>query len=146
MEAAFLRLLFVELVPAFVKQTAVHARMERFHPALEHLGKIGEARDVADRHAFFAEQVGRAAGGNDIDALLFQSARERRHAFLVRDGDEGAGDLHADVNRDSLNRYIDPIHDSRFTIHVTDRVSDRSRSSPSGRARGSSRWFRKTLC
>ena len=68
--------------------------MQRLDAALEHFRKIGEAGNVAHRHAFLAQQLSRAAGGDDIDALFLQRAGEGRHAFLVRNGDEGAGDFH----------------------------------------------------
>ena len=54
LETAFLGLRFVERVAAFVKQAAVHPRMQRLHAAFEHFRKIGEARNVAHRNAFLA--------------------------------------------------------------------------------------------
>jgi hypothetical protein len=67
--------------------------MKRFDATFQDFRKIGEARDVADRHSFFAEQLGRSASGNYVDALLLQRARERGDAFLVGDGNECAGDF-----------------------------------------------------
>ena len=45
---------FVERVAAFVKQAAVHARMQRLDAAFEHFRKIRKARNVAHRNAFLA--------------------------------------------------------------------------------------------
>ena len=94
LEAALFRLGLMQRVAPLVEQAAMDARMKRLDPPFQHFRKIGEARDVSHGHSFLAQQVGRAAGGNNIDALFLERAREGAHAFLVRNGDEGAGDFH----------------------------------------------------
>ena len=73
--------------------------MQSFHPPFQHFGKSGETRNVAHRNFFLPQQVRRAAGGNDIDALPLQRARKRGDAGFVGNGNECAGDFHENVNR-----------------------------------------------
>ena len=49
------------------KQPAVHLRMQRFHAAVEHLGKPREIRDVPDRESVGAQRRRRAARGDQLD-------------------------------------------------------------------------------
>ena len=51
----------------------MHARVQRLHAAVEHLGKTGQFADVFDRQAGFAKRLCRAAGRNQ----LYTEARER---------------------------------------------------------------------
>ncbi len=94
LEAAFPRFGFVFSVAAFVKQAAVDARMQSFDPAFQDLGKSGETGDVADRNFLLSQQIRRSAGGNDVDPLLLERAREFGDPAFVGDGNERAGDLH----------------------------------------------------
>src|SRR6266540_7124490 len=89
----------------------MHARMQRFYTAIEHFRKCRETRDLAHRNFFFFQQDRCSACGNDVYALSFQRASKCCDPGFVRHGNESATDFHEDVNRDSLNRYID----SRFT-------------------------------
>jgi hypothetical protein len=79
----FPRLLFVQRISTLVEQASMDARMQRFHAAFEHFGIIGEARDVAHRHAFFPQQLCCSAGGDDVDALRLQRPREVGDAGFV---------------------------------------------------------------
>ena len=94
LEAAFPRFGFVFGVAAFVKQAAVDARMQSFDPAFQDLGKSGETGDVAARNFLLSQQIRRSAGGNDVDPLPLERAREFGDPALVGDGNERAGDFH----------------------------------------------------
>ena len=67
-DAVRLRLGDVLRVFAQEEQAAVHLRVQRFDPAIHHLGKAGELGDLAGGDAFLVEQRGGAAGGDDLDA------------------------------------------------------------------------------
>src|SRR4030095_1440511 len=57
---------------------------------------------------FFCLQQDRCSTcGNDVHALAFQRASKLSDTGCVRNGNESAANFHEDVNRDSLNRYID---------------------------------------
>ena len=68
---------------AHVKDAAVNFGMKRLHPAIQHFGKAGEIGDVADLDAGIAQQLGRAAGGDQFDAHFRQPAREFGQSCLV---------------------------------------------------------------
>ena len=61
---------------AHVENAAVNFGMKRLHPAIQHFGKAGEIGDVADFDTGIAQQLGRAAGRDQIDAHVRQSARK----------------------------------------------------------------------
>ena len=48
-DAMFLRLRLVFLVLAAIEQTAVHLRMERFHPSAKHFRPAGKVRNIFHR-------------------------------------------------------------------------------------------------
>ena len=66
---------FVFGIAAFVKQAAVHARVQSFHAPFEHFGKGGETGNLAHRNIFFAQEISRATGGDDVHAARFECAR-----------------------------------------------------------------------
>ena len=43
--------------------------MQRLDPAVHHLGKAGEFRDILDREAGILDRLGGAASGNELDAV-----------------------------------------------------------------------------
>src|SRR4030088_1858232 len=94
LETTFARLRFVFRIAAFIEQTTVDTRVQSFHATFENLRKRRETRNLTHRHAFLAQQLGRAAGGNNIDTLAFERARELRDTSLIRNRDEGAADFH----------------------------------------------------
>ncbi len=71
---------------------AVNFWMKSFHPAVHHFRKAGELGNVFDGNFIVAQQRSRAAGGNDFDAHLRQSAGEIYNAVLVRNADQGPFD------------------------------------------------------
>src|SRR5262249_2578812 len=90
----------------FGEEAAVDAGMQRLYTAIEHFRKRCETRDLAHRNFFFPQQDRCPTCGNDIYTLALQRAGKRGDTGFVRNGNERAADFHADVNRDSLNRYI----------------------------------------
>ena len=71
------------------EQAAVDARVQRLHAAVEHLGKAGDLGHFGDGQAGLGEQLGGAAGGQQLDAGAVQFARELDDAGLVGDGEQG---------------------------------------------------------
>src|SRR5262249_54153074 len=105
-KTAFTRFRFVFRVATLVEKPAVDAGMQRLYTAIEHFRKRCETRDLAHRNFFFPQQDRCPTCGNDIYTLALQRAGKRGDTGFVRNGNERAADFHADVNRDSLNRYI----------------------------------------
>ena len=70
------------------EQAAVDLRVQRLDAAVEHLGKAGVLGDLGDREAGVGEQLGRAAGRQQLDAERRQLARELDDAGLVGNGDQ----------------------------------------------------------
>ena len=70
------------------QQAAVDLRVQRLHAAVEHLGKAGVLGHLGDRQAGVGQQLGGAAGGQQLDAERVQRAREFDDAGLVGDGDQ----------------------------------------------------------
>ena len=66
----------------------VDPRMERLHPAVEHLGKSGDGRDVGDRQARLAERPGGPAGRHELEAEVHESPPEVDETGLVADRQE----------------------------------------------------------
>jgi hypothetical protein len=52
---------------ADMEDATVHPGMKRLDAAIEHLRKAGEFRDVLDCDNGIAQQLGRTAGGNQIN-------------------------------------------------------------------------------
>ena len=78
---------------AATEQAAVDLRVQRLDAAVHDLGKPGDRGYVGDFDAVFAQQRGRAAGGEDRDAAIAQGAREVEQAFLVGDAEQGSPDV-----------------------------------------------------
>jgi hypothetical protein len=74
------------------EDAAMDFRVQRFHAAVEHFRKAGVVSHFGHLHAVVLQQLGGAAGGQDIDAERGQRAREIEHAGLVGDGDKGLFD------------------------------------------------------
>ena len=73
---------------AHAEQAAVHHRVQRLHPPVHHLRIAGQRRDVGDRQAGRGDRRARAAGGDQLDAEVVQSARDVDEAGLVEDRDQ----------------------------------------------------------
>jgi hypothetical protein len=77
---------------AAVEDAAVHAGVERLHPAAQDLRRLRVVADGDDRHARVRERALRAAGGEQLHAERGEPPGEGDEAGLVRDRDEGAAD------------------------------------------------------
>ena len=94
LDAVLGRLGHVGLVVALGQQTAVHARVQRLHATVHHLGELRHVVDGRDRHAGVLERAGGAARRDDFrPELVDERAGEVRNAALVRNGHEHALDL-----------------------------------------------------
>ena len=94
LDAVLGRLGHVGLVVALGQEAAVHARVQRLHAAVHHLGELRHVVDGRDGHAGVLQGAGRAARGDDLrPELVHERAGEVRHARLVRHGHEHALDL-----------------------------------------------------
>ncbi len=89
-DAVSLGLAAVLLVVAEEKKAAVDLGVQRLHPAVEHLGKAGQVRDVADFQPGAAQGGGGAAGGDERVAGGDQAPGEIDQAGFVRDGEKRA--------------------------------------------------------
>src|SRR5206468_5828525 len=78
---------------AAMKNTAVDLRMQRLHPAVEHLGKPGEVRDVAHRDSLLPQQLRGAARRDKFDAHAGQLAGKLYESALIGDAQDGTFDL-----------------------------------------------------
>ena len=68
-------------------------RMQRLDPPIHHLRQAGDLGDVDHLDAGFAQQLGRTAGRNNVDAVPAQVAGKIDQAGLVADGKQRAGNL-----------------------------------------------------
>jgi hypothetical protein len=71
----------IESAPA--QQAAVNLRMKCFHAAAHDFREAGVLGDFFDRNAVARQQFGGAAGRQQLDAALFQFAREFNDAGLI---------------------------------------------------------------
>ncbi len=83
----------VLLVVAAGKQPAVDHRMQRLDPAVHDLREAGVIRDLGHGDIRLPQQFRRAPGRQDGDVALREEFGEFDQPRLVRDGDQGAGDL-----------------------------------------------------
>ena len=70
------------------EDAGVHARVQGLDPAVEALGEAGEVLDLGDGQAEVGDQLGRATGGDELDAGVVQAADELVEPGLVVDGDQ----------------------------------------------------------
>ena len=75
----------VRRIGAHVQNAAVHPRMQRLHPAIEHFGKAGERGNVFHLDAAFPQQFGGAAGGDQFHLHRRQPPSKLHHAGLIGD-------------------------------------------------------------
>ena len=76
---------------AYRKQSAMHHRVQCFHPPVHHFGEAGQLRHIAAIYTRLREHFCRAAGGDDFDFLRHQLLCEIDNAGFVRNGYQGAG-------------------------------------------------------
>ena len=70
-------------VAAIGEQPAVDLRVQRLHPAAEHLGRVGENLDARHRDFRSGDGIGRAARRHQLDTEFVQSAHETGEHRLV---------------------------------------------------------------
>ena len=66
----------VIVIVADGEQPAMHLGMQRLDPAVHHLGKAGQLRNVHHLEADILDRLGGAAGGNELDPVTGKTARE----------------------------------------------------------------------
>jgi len=93
-------------VAADAEDAAMHLRMQGLDAAVEHLGETGVVGHVGDGEAGIAQQLGRAAGGEQLDAEGGEFAREIDRAVLVGNADERLGDLHVGLLKRCCVRQV----------------------------------------
>ena len=72
------------------QQPAMHHRVQRFDPAIHHLGKSRHLGHVLDRHIRITQRLGGPAGGQDLDPPRIQRLGKIDEAGFVRHGKQGA--------------------------------------------------------
>ena len=65
------------------EQSAVHLRMQGFHPAVHDFREARHLADADGLHARGLQRLAGAAGGDDCKTQFHKLLRERHHAFLV---------------------------------------------------------------
>src|SRR5206468_1830349 len=90
-ETLVTRLFFMAGIPPLIEQTAMDARMQSFYTSFQHFRKTGKVGNLPHRYLFFSQQFRRSTGGNNIDALFFESARKFGDAGFLGNGNKGAG-------------------------------------------------------
>jgi hypothetical protein len=91
------------------EDAAVHLGVQGLDAAVEHFGEAGVVGDVGHRQAGFAQGLGGAAGGQQLDAEGGQLAGEFDDAGFVGDAEQGLGDFHGVslVGREAARRWND---------------------------------------
>ena len=77
-------------IGAAMQDSAMHFGMQRLHPPIEHLGKAGEIGDIFDFDSRVAQQLGGAAGGDQLHAHACQLAGEIHQTSFVGDAQNRA--------------------------------------------------------
>ncbi len=81
----------VILVGADRQQTAVHLRVQRFHPAVHHLRKAGQVGDIDYLQPGILERLRGAAGGDELDIVAGKRRGEVDEPGLVGHRQQCAG-------------------------------------------------------
>src|SRR5262249_56192746 len=76
------------------QDASVEPRVEGLDPTVQHLGESGDVCDLSNGHALVPEELGSAAGRENLDAERGQGLRECDDAGLVVNADQGPTDLH----------------------------------------------------
>jgi hypothetical protein len=85
--------LLVRRVAAPGEQAAMDFGVQRLDPPIHHLREAGDVGDINYRDARFPEQLGGAAGRDDLDAARRKRSGELGEAGLVADGKQRAFDF-----------------------------------------------------
>ena len=87
-DAVFPDRIHVRWVAALGQYSAMHRGVQRLDPAVEHFRKLGDRSHLLDREPGLDQRLGRAAGGNQLDAVLGQRLGESYEAALVGNRDQ----------------------------------------------------------
>ena len=90
------------------QKPAMHHRMQCLDPAIHHFRKVGDVGNVADRQPRLTQRLGGAAGRDQHYAMRRQLAREINQPGLVRNRQQGAGNLAIGHGRDSAKARLRP--------------------------------------
>ena len=88
------------------QDAAVDHRVEGLHPPVEELGEAGHLRDVADGEAGLPEELGGAAGREDLRAERGEAPGELDQAALVVRAQQGSTDPGHARDRGSVSSMI----------------------------------------
>ncbi len=77
----------------------MHLGMQRLDAAIEHFREAGVVGNVGDGEAGVAQQLGGAAGGEQLDAETGEGAGEIDGAMFVGNADQCLGDFHGEYLR-----------------------------------------------
>ncbi len=102
-------------VAADGEQTAMHGRMQRLDAAVHHFRKAGQIGHVDHVQTGLAQLFARAAGRNQLDAVVVQRVGELDQAGLVRDGNKGARGAAQWVSHGSLRAIISNVSNNVFS-------------------------------
>ena len=80
----------VTVVPEIGEQATVNARVQRLHPAVEHLGSAGDVLDGRHRDARLRQLGGRLPRRHELEAEVDEPACELDEARLVVHREQGA--------------------------------------------------------
>ena len=92
-DRVLLKRALMRLVAAHGEQPAMNARMQRLDAAVHHFGNARDLGNVDHRDPGFAQELGGAAGGDDLDAVAAERVCELGKAGLVADGEQRARNL-----------------------------------------------------
>ena len=79
--------LMIRIVP-LVEDAAMDQGMQGFDPAIEHLGKSGEIRDIRYFNPGITHLLRRAAGGKNFHAKLGQCLGKPLNSGFIRQADQ----------------------------------------------------------
>ena len=92
-DRVLLKRALMRLVPAHREQPAMDLGMQRLDPPVHHLGHLRDLGDVDDLEPGLAQQLGGAAGRDDLDAVAGECLGEIGKAGFVADREQRAGNL-----------------------------------------------------
>ncbi len=81
------------------QDTAMHLGMQGLDAAIQHFRKTGVVADFGHREAGIAQQLGGAAGGQQLDALGGEALGEFENTRLVGDGNQRLLDGHGHLQK-----------------------------------------------
>ncbi len=117
------------------EQTAMDGGMERLDAAVHHLGKAGHFRYVGDIEPGRDQRQPRAAGRNDLDAVIGERPRKLDQAGLVGNGNEGAGGAAQEFCHRLSHGLL--LHALFYSVIAFERVRKRSVAHAAARQSGS---------